>query len=415
MNVPSSEDFIGVMEKLTKAWKIVKWLDDARWSRGASSSLIPGPVFASLDPSSQILTHWLCYITDQQRPWRDVWTLGGPIFAEVVKEYRNTTNLDDVLDLLRAFTVSHKAGSVDTLRSKQQTIQGGTITFTPRFGMHLLSIAGTFYTLVSFGNNIVSYLSDNGLFIFRSSPALEHDSPTVRTVFLLYLLSYADVRKGFTSFHSQKKEISDEVMHRESRLRDLLRNESELEYAYLRWFRNRFYKRLWAGFRDYVKPGSYHEAIFVCALGEIKANSILRLLQEDRKQVLCALELPGDTWNLAFNQKLFDGRINHPSELRAYYNRLGAAGHLSEEFYPEQFDMSFDFAPRMCDRGEENFCPFKGSSKLKEYCLGNAGRGRLCPIVRILCGYESDCLPSECPILAGSVEDICSGCALVVS
>jgi len=60
-------------EKLLKAWSIVKWLDDARWSIGASDSQILGPAFASLDNCSQILTHWFCYITDQKRPWEDVW------------------------------------------------------------------------------------------------------------------------------------------------------------------------------------------------------------------------------------------------------------------------------------------------------------------------------------------------------
>ena len=44
-------------QKLIRAWPIVKWLDDARWSIGASGSLIPGDIFASLAPSGQILTH----------------------------------------------------------------------------------------------------------------------------------------------------------------------------------------------------------------------------------------------------------------------------------------------------------------------------------------------------------------------
>jgi len=73
---------VDTSEKLIKAWPIVKWLDDARWNIGASGSLIPGHIFASLEPSSQILTHWLCYITDQRRPWQGVWSDGGPVFAE---------------------------------------------------------------------------------------------------------------------------------------------------------------------------------------------------------------------------------------------------------------------------------------------------------------------------------------------
>jgi hypothetical protein len=93
--------------KLLKAWPIIRWLDNARWGVGASSSVIPGPAFASLDSCGQILTHWLCYITDQQRPWEEVWWMGGPIFAEVVQQYKAVNMRKKVLDLLRSFTIAH--------------------------------------------------------------------------------------------------------------------------------------------------------------------------------------------------------------------------------------------------------------------------------------------------------------------
>ena len=117
--------------KLEKAWTIIRWLDKARWSKGASSSLIPGPIFDSLDACDQILTHWLCYITDQQRPWQDVWQQGGPIFAEIVKHYKRTSNADELLSILREFSEPSEPGKVDALVSKQRTTYGKRITFTP--------------------------------------------------------------------------------------------------------------------------------------------------------------------------------------------------------------------------------------------------------------------------------------------
>jgi len=168
--------------------------------------LIPGPVFASLNACSQILTHWLCYITDQQRPWQDVWIRGGPIFAEVVQQYKNITTVEGVLDLLKAFTTSHRPGSVDTLRSKHQTSQGQMITYTPRYGSHLLSIARTLNTLIDFDRNIACYLSSSASFIFESSSS-EDDSPALRVVFLLYVLSHDNIHTGMTSFHSQRGDI----------------------------------------------------------------------------------------------------------------------------------------------------------------------------------------------------------------
>ena len=68
-----------IEEKLGKVWPLIKWMDDARWVASTSGSIIPGEVFQSISPSQKILSHWLCYITDQQRPWQKVWNDGCPI------------------------------------------------------------------------------------------------------------------------------------------------------------------------------------------------------------------------------------------------------------------------------------------------------------------------------------------------
>jgi len=396
--------------KLVKAWPIVKWLDDARWSKGASKSLIAGRVFESLSLSGKILSHWLGYITDQQRPWQDVWMMGGPIFAEVVQQYENTARADDVLDLLLEFTSINTEGKVDEFFSKQQKIENQSISYTPRYGTHMHSIARTLNTLVKFNRNIVNYISSNASFIFKHSSWEAVPSPTKRIAFLLYMLSYEDIHKGMISFHKQKKEFFDDLEQRNKHLPIILSDELVLETAYSKWLRNRYHKRLWAAFRDYVKSGSYHKSIFTQALRDTGANSILSYLQSESSQVLCDLELPGDTWNFKFSQRLFDSKINHPADLRQYYDQLRSEEILSDDFYPEQFDMSFDFAPRMCESGEQELCPLKKSSKLADYCFGNTGKGKLCPVTKILCGYETDCVPTGCPVLTGAIEDICAGC-----
>jgi len=339
--------------------------------------------------------------------------MGGPIFAEVVRQYERTLRPDDVLDVLLEFTNINIQGSVDIFSSKQQKIEGQTITYTPRFGSHMVSIARTLYILVDFEGNMIVYLSTNIPFVFETS-LLHDDSPTLRMVFLYYLLSYDDIHTGTTSFHNQKRDFENDLQQRRRYIDKLLQSSNQLENAYCNWIRHRYHKRLWASFRDYVKRGSYHEKVFLEGLENAGATQILHLLGENRKQVLCALELPGDVWNLAFNQRLFDSRVNSPSDLREKYNALCADGLLSDDFYPEQFDMSFDFAPRMCDLGEQLLCPFKKSSKLADYCFGNTGRGKLCPVTKILCGYETDCVPTSCPVLTGLLEDICTGCVVNV-
>jgi hypothetical protein len=402
-----------ISEKLTRVWPIVKWLDDARWNASASGSLIPGPVFISLPPPSQILTHWLCYITDQQRKWETVWTYGGQVFAEIAQQYNNKKirSTQETLELLESFTESNGPRKVDTFKSKQQTIGGKKIAYRPRYGTHMLSIAKTLNSLNDFENNIIAYLCGASDFVFGPSSQMD-DSPTLRMVFLLNLLSYDGIFTGLTSFHIQRKEFVEALERDRQRLNNLLYSKAELRNCYHQWIGRRFIKRLWAAFRDYVKPGSFHEPIFVEALrqeGPI-AIQFINMLEQDRKSVLHSLEVPGDLWNLRFFQRLFGDEINTASHLRHYWKRLHAEGRLSDDFYPEQFDMSFDFTPRMCDQRQEHLCPFRNGSELKRLCLGNSGKRQLCPVIRILCGYESQCSFAGCPVAEGVLEEVCSGC-----
>lgn len=401
---------MNIAEKLARVWPIVKWLDDARWNASASGSLIPGPIFASLAPSSQILTHWLCYITDQQRKWEPVWIYGGQVFAEIVQQYKETRSAQDTLKLLSSFTESNGPRKVDTFKSKQQTLDGKKIAYRPRYGTHMLSISRTLNSLNDFENNIAAYLYANTVFVFRRSSHTD-DSYTLRTVFLLSLLSYEGILTGMTSFHIQREEFI-EILERDRQwLNKLLQSEPELEKYYHQWIKNRFIKRLWAAFRDYVKPGSFHEPIFLEALRQAGATQFINMLEQDRKSVLHSLEVPGDLWNLRFFQRLFGDKISSASHLRYCWKRLRAEGRLSDDFYPEQFDMSFDFTPRVCDRRLEYLCPFRDGSELKRLCLGNSGRGQPCPVTRILCGYESQCSPVGCPVAEGVLENLCSGCS----
>ena len=404
-------------EKLIKAWPIVKWLDDARWNIGASSSLIPGDVFASLEPSSQILTHWLCYITDQRRPWQGVWSDGGPIFAEIVRDYerqyKSIEDSEDLLELLSQFTLDRGTVGgierVDAFQAKHQRQAGEVIKFTPNDGRHLVSISRTLYNLVNFDGSIIHYLLHNGSFVFGPSLWVD-DKPFVRMVFLLYLLSYDDIHKGKTSFQRYRDEFAHDLERYRQKIESLMQKRDTLDDKFSRWLNCRFHKRLWAACRDYVKLGSYHQPIFQKALEAAKAKTVVDFFVQNRKEVLRSLELPGDTWNLTFNKSLFDNKINSPRDLRLHYNRLRAQGRLSDEFYPEQFDVSWDYARRICDQQQELLCLFKSNSLLKKLCLGGSRKGETCPVIEILCGYRVACSSSGCPVAEDTLVNICSGC-----
>lgn len=403
------------LEKLSKSLPIIKWLDDARWFAGSFSSIIPGGVFESLEGRGKLITHWLCYITDQQqRPYEQVWNQGGPVFAEVIAEYlSNAQSIEDVLDLLSSYTESSD-GMIDEYISRKQKVEGLAIRYTPRFGMHQLSIARTLGLLLRYQKDIAEYLSANEHFLLMATG--EYDSITWRMAFLLYLLSYDQIRKGMLSFHSQKLEFLQDLQRKENELQILLRDMGQLENRYRRWVRwERFHKRLWASLRDYLKPGSYFEPVFMKCLKKTVGTEVLSLLDK-RYEILSWLELPGDTWNLQFSWKLFGADIASPQELRNNYIKLQKKGLVSSDFYPEQFDISFDFSPRMCDKGNEALCPFQNRTMIATYCVGrDKTSDSYCPVTMILCGYKSKCQPVGCPIMNLAFENLCAGCRIQIS
>jgi len=404
-----------ILDRLVLVWRTVKWLDDARWTPGASLSPIPGPVFASLEAPAQVLTHWLVYITDQQRPFEQVWAFGGPIFSEVVSEYQKVSKPEEVLDLLCVFTEPNPdpKKKVDVFRSRYQTIEGEKFSYTTRFGSHLVSIARTLHFLVRFNKSFAVFFSNHSSFVLKQ-PSFQNDSPTARMAFLMYLVSYDQIPLGLTSFHGQNVDFGVDIESNSRFLEEQLQSDEKLEELYKWWFsEKRFHKRLWASFRDYIKPGSPYEGIFLHALDLADARDIRLIVNEKRQQLLSHLELPGDLWNLRFNQYLFNNEVTSPAQLRKCYDELLVKGYPMEGFYPEQFDISFDFAPRMCDARQESICPFRMSSKLTAYCVYNQGYSttdKMCSVTKLLCGYETRCSPTNCPILIGVNEDICSGC-----
>jgi hypothetical protein len=90
------------------------------------------------------------------------------------------------------------------------------------------------------------------------------------------------------------------------------------------------------------------------------------------------------------------------------YNWLASKNIDLVEFYPEQFDISFDFAPRMCEKRLNLVCPF-GENGAENICLGESNfKGQLCPVVLVTCGYIHRCNPDKCPVHEGVGKGTCN-------
>lgn len=173
-------------------------------------------------------------------------------------------------------------------------------------------------------------------------------------------------------------------------------------------------KRIWCCIRDYLKKGSSFREIFKDSLdllvGEFKIDDASKKIlfpdsNEDNK-IEQLLELPGDTWNndstfgKCFLGKEFEeGKLNRT--LRVMYDEgtIGA--------YPEQFDITFSFVPRMCSQNKCTFCPMylendreankEKQNEVKQEVIKNFNKlccnyaGNYCPAVLMYTGYIYEC------------------------
>lgn len=403
--------------KLLKVWEIIRWLDEVRWNdEEMKQTLIPGRIYKDLGDSQKILVHWLTYITDQQRPYQDVWMKGGPIFAEIISDYVNKS--DSSFSILKSFTnPSDKKGGVDIFTSKTQLIDGEQIKYTPRFGIHILSIAGTIYLLEQFNRNLIQYLSKNWDFIDKVKQESYGDNRVSRIAYLLYLLTYKGIEKGMVSLHRNENGIKKHMEIYSKRFIKLLADEDNLEEEFYRWSeKERYHKRLWAALRDYLKPNSYFFGHFTRALEEL-GNQRFKQFVQNKGEIVDSLELPGDIWNLRFIKKLFGKDISSPEDLRKQYENLKQIHDFGSRFFPEQFDVSFSFSPSMCDEIMDDYCPFRAGSQVRKFCLHSMGiqkTNNLCPVAMITCGYRYYCRPEDCPIKDGIKENLCSGCSIKI-
>ena len=112
-------------------------------------------------------------------------------------------------------------------------------------------------------------------------------------------------------------------------------------------------KRLWCSLRDYIKSLRFNKD-FSAALRKILSSEIY---EDFKNKVLddnkgCEyIELPGDVWNEnTIFRKCFARQDE--SQLKGKLGKVLRENweRSEKEWYPEQFDITFDIAPRMCEK-----------------------------------------------------------------
>lgn len=385
---------------LIRVFRTISWLDTRRWGTGESYNFV-NFFREDLTNCEKVLTHWICYITDRQIPFEIVWDKGGYIFSELVYEYsRNNSRAPEGILKGHYEKYQDKKGK-ERFRFKSKT---NDITFASRYVtddyqniLQTLKILDKYEVAINgrkYKRNLIAFILH---FIQRFK---EKDDLLIRVACALHLLTYKLDRKRANP----------------NRVTEILKNNNEFE-KYLKEFKRastKGKKRLWCCIRDY-KKGLYNE-IFNNSVKEVLSNNAdaEELINLWNSLPMDQIELPGDVWNNSplFRNNLFADVLdlesipktwNMPEIIREIYNQLKDNEDI-KDFYPEQFDITFDFVPRMCNKKLCKVCLF-GKNGVESICIPT--KDKYCPVALLSCGYVAKCEEEGCIIKEGISKGIC--------
>lgn len=400
-------------DALNVVLRTFSFLDEIRWRDTSNYNTIN---FAYPEPSDDeiLLTHWLCYVSDRQMPFRRIWDVGGYVISNMVHDFYNGTELPALKDKYVCEFYENNRRRVDIrcpLIRENRTLEnygyetGNMVQFSSRYmAEDLTRMFATF--------RILSEISDRsiGRFMALMLQGQSCDPGSVRllaralnglTYDLHYAFSDLPSKLSVSTFDAALKTILCGVLNTDVHFPDCDAD-----------FFSR--KRLWCSIRDFMKSGEFNPPfVNVLSTNRIPNAADWTYGTEDSREALTAIELPGDVWN---NRDVFRGGLfspylegertswRMPQTVREIFNSLSESSDVL--FYPEQLDVTFDFVPRMCERRLGGICVF--GQGIGQICHHQAGLS--CSVALVTCGYLHECNPDDCPIILDAARGLCSGC-----
>jgi len=391
------------MDKLEKIFKIMSFFDDFRWQKEENYNLI-NFFDKNIDDDSKILTHWLCYITDRQMPFEIIWDVGGFVLSEIVHEIKNKKNLnkfnpndnDSYLNLeenKKYYFLSKNIPNKIIIENYSNYIFSNKVQFKSRFlPADYMCILGTLIILEDFNFNLAEYIS----YILKNNKG-EKDI-IIRIIFSLFLLSYYDIGQPNSEDISNYEKNIDKLNIRKSFILTII-NEKKIFNANLEIFKkNKMFKqkRAWCSLRDFIKSKEFNKYFTNAMLKYVPFEDISLLTHQES---LNQFVLPGDVWNnnskfkkcilknTKYENKKNDLNIILDTYFRTYKPKIG---------YPEQFDITFDFVPRMCEKNNCDICPLNAYNEYQSFskiCINQCKK--YCTVALYACNYKNNCIGRE--------------------
>ena len=407
-------------EKIVDIFKKISWLDNNRYNRSepkSSEDMTCSINLSSSDltNSDKILTHFLCYISDRGMTYSQIWDKGGFVYSNIVSEYVNEKSPEELFDPEssdsfykrinnegKTSEIKYEFKSKIPIPADKNNVlikdyglkEGDSVSFISRYyPSDLKSMMQTLMILDDdkFKRSIVCFVA----FVMKE---LGGDTSINKLAFALYLLGYYEIgqpkRDEYNKIKEGAKNNTESVLA-------ILDNKDEFEETFQKkWKSIRFkQKRVWCSLRDYVKSPEF-KGYMIDGLKDIHETE---LTDKWNSLNLSELELPGDVWNnnSKFKRCLFGDQKDikksraTPRFIRNVYEDFKKD--VKDVGYPEMFDVTFDFVPRMCSKSLCDFCIFEEDNKLSDLCTKD--EKKFCPVVLISCGYANRCKIEGCPVI----------------
>ncbi len=396
---------------LNSIFKIISFYNDIRWQSASNYNLI-NFYKDNLDADTKLLTHWLCYITDRQMAFERIWDIAGFIFSELIDIIKHERTLE-LLDPSnpKAFIARKVDGFVFTSISKSDDNEilsrysipsSEVVTFASRYyPSDYFSILYTLSFLERHNYSLTKYIAE----CYRKHE--DNDDYITRILFSLYLITYHEIGQPSKKDLGDFNKNLDRANKHTEKVMSVLNSDDEFEREYKFFCVNKKYgqKRAWCSLRDFFISPEFN-VYFRKSLQEHGFKN------EDFKKIFSIesfrqFELPGDVWNnnSRFRKCILEGTEYQESRkdlniiLREYFDKNK---HDLEGCYPEQFDVTFDFVPRMCMKNLCNICPIglvKNPDKSNFYKTCNKNTDYYCSVALMNCGYAIDCSGHDCKLL----------------
>ncbi len=401
---------------LKEIFQIIPFYDEVRWNSISNYNLI-NFYKTDLNYDTKLLTHWLCYISDRQMAFERIWEVGGFVFSELTDNYKKNGDLNllnpnfpnSFIKKNRkdgyTFISNSIVGGNSILKKSYGYNETDMVEFTPRYyPSDYYSILFTFDILREYNFSLTNYIA------VQIKKYREKDDLIQRILFSLYLLTYFEIGQPCKSNIADFEENLNKSKNRVIKVKGILTESFEKEFLNFKKETIFNQKRAWCSLRDFFKSPEFN-SYFKSALRE--ENIDFEKLELFSLKSFQQFELPGDVWN---NNSKFRNCILENTE---YEKSKKSLNKILRDFfeknkdylgnsYPEQFDITFDFVPRMCENNNCDICPIgliKGNenSDFKKTCI--IDKKYYCPVALTNCNYKVECIGKECDLIKNTMPN----------